>query len=296
MVATATGADVLSNSMLATLTTGKSFTIPDIDLSSVLFDQPLASGALYAVINPIDMDDLTIGVVNGTGIFDKLMTSLVKHLKVEYEANRISGAEYTKAYVGIITAALQTSTQVLLSKDATYWQALMVQQQARAAEAEAVRARLELETTRVVLSRSKFEAAIAEANYGLTKMKISTEDATYGNMVKQGEGLDYTNATILPLQATLLAEQAEVQRSQTLDTRSDAVTTITGSVGKQKDLYTQQITSYQRDAETKAAKIFSDAWITQKTIDEGVLAPTNFTNAELDEVLTILRTNLNLTP
>jgi len=294
MVATASGADVLANTMLDVLKDGHTFSIPEIDISGELFDQPSATGSLHQEITELSFEDLTTGAVGGTGVFDKLMVSLVKHLKVEYEANRISGAEYTKAYIGMIQAALQTSTQFLLSKDGAYWQALMVQQQARAAEVEAIRARLELETARVVFSRSQFEAALAEANYGLTKIKISTEDATYANMVKQGEGLDYTNETILPLQATLLSEQAEVQRAQTLDTRSDAAT-VTGSVGKQKELYSQQITSYQRDAETKAVKIFSDAWITQKTIDEGLLAPTQFTNTNLDEVLSVLRTNLNLT-
>ena len=71
--------------------------------------------------------------------------------------------------------------------------------------------------------------------------------------------------------------------------------TVAGAIGKQKDLYTQQITSYLRDSELKAAKIFSDAWITQKTLDEGLTAPTNFTNATVDIVMSKIRTNNSLT-
>ena len=41
----------------------------------------------------------------------------------------------------------------------------------------------------------------------------------------------------------------------------------------------------------KAARIFSDAWITQKTIDEGLTAPTGFTNASLDQVLLAIKVN-----
>src|SRR5690606_31916061 len=107
------------------------------------------------------------------------------------------------------------------------------------------RARIDLETARVMLARVQYEAASAEANYALTKIKISTEDATYGNLFKQGEGIDFTNENVLPKQADLLQEQIEVQRSQTLDDRTDGAP-IAGSVGKQKDLYSQQIDSYKR--------------------------------------------------
>jgi hypothetical protein len=44
----------------------------------------------------------------------------------------------------------------------------------------------------------------------------------------------------------------------------------------------------------KASKIFSDAWITMKTIDEGLVPPNGFTNASLDTVLTALKTNNQL--
>lgn len=294
MPAIPSGADALANTLLENLTAGVDFTLPELDLSNPIFNQPLPTGPLYVEINKIELDDLTTGVVGGTGVFDRLMVSLVNHLKVEYQANRISGAEYTKAYVGVVTAALQTSSQFLLAKDQAYWQALLVQAQARAAEIEAINARIALETARIILVRSQFEAATAEVNYGLSKMKIATEDATYSNLTKQGEGIDFTNENILPVQKNLLTEQVEVQRSQTMDTRTDGVTVTTGSVGKQKALYDQQITSYKRDAETKVTKLFTDAWITQKTIDEGLLAPDQFTNVNLNEVLLALRANVNL--
>lgn len=289
MPAIASGADVLANTLLTSLTTGVTFDVPDIDPTGITFDQPAASGALYGTVSPLTVADLTTGVVDGTGVFDKLMTSLVAHLKVEYQANRISGAEYTKAYVGVVGAALQTASQFLLTKESAYWGALLAQAQTKSADVELITARLGLETARVLLARNQFEASTAEVNYGLSKMKIATEDITYANLVAQGEGLDYTNDNILPKQAQLLAEQIEVQRSQTMDTRSDGVTTIVGAVGKQKDLYTQQISSYQRDAEMKVAKLYSDAWITQKTIDEGLTAPAQFVNTEVNEVLLAVR-------
>lgn len=97
-------------------------------------------------------------------------------------------------------------------------------------------------------------------------------------------------------QVELVNEQVEVQRAQTLDTRTDGTTTIVGAIGKQKDLYTQQITSYQRDSEYKVAKMYMDSWITQKTIDEGIQVPPEFDILGLNSILEELRTNNNFDP
>lgn len=93
----------------------------------------------------------------------------------------------------------------------------------------------------------------------------------------------------LPAQTTLIREQAEAARAQTLNTRSDG-TTVVGSIGKQKDLYTQQIDSFIKDAKYKTTKMYLDGWITQKTLDEGLLAPTQLQNAAIDAVLASNRT------
>lgn len=90
-------------------------------------------------------------------------------------------------------------------------------------------------------------------------------------------------------QIALLIEQKEAERSKTLNTRTDG-TTIVGSVGKQKDLYTQQIDSFIKDAKFKTAKMYLDGWITQKTLDEALTAPSELTNIEINEVLVANRT------
>ena len=102
-----------------------------------------------------------------------------------------------------------------------------------------------------------------------------------------------TQLTLIQEQITLTNEQGEAERAKTLDVRSDGATVV-GSVGKQKDLYTQQIDSFIKDAQHKTAKLFSDAWVTQKTLDEGLNAPTQFTNNEVNEVLAAVRANNSL--
>ena len=93
----------------------------------------------------------------------------------------------------------------------------------------------------------------------------------------------------MPIQLDLVKEQREGERSKTLNTRTDGVT-IVGSVGKQKDLYTQQIDSFIKDAQYKTTKMYLDGWITQKTLDEGLLAPTELQNTAINAVLSANRT------
>ena len=110
-----------------------------------------------------------------------------------------------------------------------------------------------------------------------------------GTVFRQNTLLETQNQ-VAEKQVILVSEQGEAQRAQTLDTRLDGAT-VAGLMGKQKELYTQQITSYKRDAEVKAGKLWIDAWITMKTIDEGLLPPNQFTNTEINEVLATLKTN-----
>ena len=130
------------------------------------------------------------------------------------------------------------------------------------------------------------EANMMAANFALAKMKLATESKTY---CIASFNLD----SMLPVQLELVKEQREAQRAQTMDTRSDG-TTVMGSVGAQRALHLQQITSYQRDAELKMTKLFTDAWTVMKTMDEGLTPPTSFTNANIDLLLGKIKTKNGL--
>jgi hypothetical protein len=276
------GADTLANTLLTSLTAGVDFTLPDVDLTDPSFT------ITDTVLDPpvsLTNADLTQGIPGtGTGTFDVVMKSLLAHLGTEYEKGRITGAEYSKVYIEGVQAALGNSVQFLLGRDQAYWQAVAAQMQARIAEAQAVKARVDLETAKAQLMATIFEAKNQEASYALTKMQLSTASVAFCSA-------EYNLANILPEQKMMLHEQMEAARAQTWDARQDGLGTVVGSIGKQKDLYTQQIESYKRDAEVKAAKLFTDAWITQKTIDEGLVPPTNFANTSLDAILADLKTN-----
>ena len=132
--------------------------------------------------------------------------------------------------------------------------------------------------------------------YTLEEMMPSQKamlDAQKAGVDIANETAEYNKDVVLPAQLKLTQEQTETQRAQTLDSRSDGATVV-GYVGKQKDLYSQQIDSYKRDAEIKAAKLVSDGWMTQKTIDEAALTPASFQQNMVDSVLNRVKQNNGL--
>ncbi|QWY83760.1 putative tail protein [Rhizobium phage RHph_X3_15] len=273
------GAEAKALELINDLLVGKTVTLPTVDLTDPEYQVPIVDPV---EVTPLTNEALTTRQVNGSGTFDALMQSISAHLKVEKDANRIAGAEYTKAYIASTANALSTAVQYLLGKDQAYWQSVLAQAQAQTAQVQLVQARVALQTAKAEMAMMQYNALNAQAQYALTTMKLATEDQTYCQLIAQTE--------LTEKQILLVQEQTEVQRSQTLDTRTDGVTPVAGTVKRQRDLYEQQKISYIRDSEVKAGKLFVDAWITQKTIDEGLVAPSGFTNASVDDVLTKIKT------
>lgn len=135
---------------------------------------------------------------------------------------------------------------------------------------------------------------IADTNTKL--FQISTVmPASVAGINADTAGKLYSNTYLLPANLEGIKENNESNRSKTMDTRSDGVTVIKGQVGKQNALYDQQIGSYKRADEAKVAKMLLDTWITQKSMDEGLVPPTSLTDSNINTVMTKLRTNLLLT-
>lgn len=274
------GSDKNANELLNSLLEGDDLDIPELDLNSPEFNLPGdATSEIYKQVRRITNQDLTTGIIDGPGTFDSLMTGFKAHLREEYQNSRISGAEYTKAFIALTEGAMSNAVQFLLGQDAAYWQAVT-------AQVGAITARVGLAVAKLQYYNTLMEARNHRANYALTKLKLATEDMTYAT----GK---FNLENILPQQKLLLLEQTEAQRAQTLDNRTDG-DQVTGLLGKQKDLYSQQITSYKRDAELKAAKVFADAWTVMKTIDEGLVPPNSFSNSNLDTILNTVKANNEL--
>lgn len=132
--------------------------------------------ATLPAITPISNEDLTTKVVNGTGIFDKLMTAAHAHLDQEWGKQRITGTQYAEVYLGQMTAVLQQSVAFLVQRDAIYLNNLLTQ-----AQIDKVNKELALLDKQIEL----IEAQIAsqEANNTLIAQKVKTEKAQIQDIV-----------------------------------------------------------------------------------------------------------------
>lgn len=270
-----------------------------LDLTGDVYKIPSdQTSQAYKEVPKLTNADLSEGKIDGVGTFDVLMQAAKAILREEYDKGRITAAEYTKAFIAMMEAAMQNGVQFLIQRDQAYWQAVNSQ-------VAMVTARVGLETAKYQAQVARIAAETGKAQLALTKAKIGTEDAQFGQLAYTvdkilPQQLAQAVATVANLTAQLVTikEQGEAARAQTMDTRTDGVTQIAGMVGKQKltadkqvALYDQQIVSYKRDAEVKMAKIFSDAWITMKSMDEGITAPTGFSNGSIDQILSMLKSN-----
>lgn len=256
--------DVVANELMVSLVGENNAQLPDIDLSREWFEIPWTlDHDVYKAVKRVEPEDITTKEVDGTGIFDVMMAGIRAHLELEYEKNRITGAEYAKAYVALTQAALANAVQFALGKDQAFW--------------ASARAQAETITARVANEVAKIQALLSRAEYALTKLKLATEDANFGAQ-------KYNVTRILPAQRALLVEQMEAQRGQTFDHRSDGQE-IKGVLAAQKALYEQQVRAYEEDIRHKFTKLLTDTWLTRHSIDEEIVPPMQMLTRSLEEVL-----------
>lgn len=296
-----------ANTAVDALIAGADLNLPTINLDGYTVPAFVALPAL-PMPQALNLDQLTEGSIEGQGVFDKIMKAYDAHLKEQYQRNRITGDAYAKTYAAMVESAMGAAIQFLLQKDQTYWTAVTAQQNAYLANAQLARAVIEADTARVQMAMALAQMKNEQAAYALTKAKVATEEMAYcsaqydltslkpqqlNQLIEETNNLS-KQGLVLDEQKLLVKEQMEQTRAQTLDKRTDNCI-VTGLMGTQRQLYAQQIDSYKRDQEHKYLKILTDAWVTQKTMDEGLVAPSSFTNASIDSVMSHYRTNTNLT-
>ncbi len=202
-------------------------------------------------VTPITNADLTTKVVDGTGIFDELMTAANAHLDSQWDKERITSTQYAEVYLGQLQSVLAQAVAFLLERDKAYYGNILLQAQIALADKQ-----LELVQKQIEQADKQIE-------------QTDKEIELLGEQIKlQQANVDLTNQKIK-------TEQAQI--SDTVDGQA-----VTGIVGAQIALYKQQKEGFIRDAEQKALKIVADTWITRKTVDDGTPLPTGFDTTAVD--------------
>lgn len=270
--------DVRAKELLTSVTEGLDFSVPSVDFDSSAFEIPESlAEALKKTPEQLTIGTLTECTIDGNGCFDKVMTALKAHLTSEYEAGRITGAEYTKAYIASIQGALQFSVQYLLGKDNAYFTSL-------GSQAQALRANIEAYTAKVQLAIAQAQANLNKAQYAGAVLQLAA--------VEKQKELVEAQTEVQKQQKGLLVEQTEQAHSQVSDTQLDGITPVSGYTGNQNKLLKQQVEAFKHDAIVKGSKIFTDSFATQLSMSAATAAGTGLDAAGIAKATAALQASI----
>lgn len=254
--------EVVSKEMLETLTRDLNFNIPDIDLDNISLDDldieipTELLDALKQSQTQINIDTLTKPEIGGDATFDRLMYAVKIHLKEEVDKGRITGSEYANAYVTMAGNAMQSAVQYELNRYQTNYQAILSHINAITAIIEAkcklASSKVELATAKVMYASSVAQANNHRATYADTVMNLGIKDANYGLVNAQKDSID-------------------------------------AAVIRENNLTDQQIKSYIIKDKRECAKIYSDSYITNLSVDAGMKVPDSMTDTNISAVMDSLR-------
>lgn len=283
-----------ANTLYTELASDLSITVPTVDTSITI--PAINTSSLV----PITTESLTTTLVNGNGVFDLIAKAVSNQLLEEYKAQRINGAEYSKIFASLMEAALSNAVTFILQRDGAYYQNQLIAAQvaeqrlkAEAAKLELTRLQLDIDNSKMIYATNKMKLVEAQLQACSAKFNLDEILPKQSTLLTSQIGDTNSGIALKLQQKALTTEQVESQRAQTMDTRTDG-TPITGSIGKQNALVAQQTDSFKKDSQLKAAKIFSDAWVTALTVDSGTETPSNLANAKLNEILATIITDNNL--
>ena len=152
-------------------------------------------------IVPVTVGDLTQGVINGSGVFDQIMSTIDIRVIREYDLNRIKGTDYSKVYLGAMEAAMGQSVAFLLGKDKAANEAALIL--AQVALAEAQKDKVLAEIVLLELQAPKIEAEIRAIDAGI--IKTQAEVSLIGKQeLKIAADIKATDAGILKTEAEIV--------------------------------------------------------------------------------------------
>lgn len=149
----------------------------------------------------VQIDELTEGVVGGTGVFDKLMASLTEHLMVEFKAQRIRGTDYANVYMQLVGQTLSQAIQYTGAK---------------------AKLPLELQALEAQIQKTTAETALTVKQASLVEVQ-ATKEAAEIELVEREIALKEQQLDINLKELELKSAQFELAKAQILSTRQDVL-------------------------------------------------------------------------
>jgi hypothetical protein len=252
----------------------------------------------------IKIEDLTSGYIDGSGVFDVLMTAVGSRLEEQYQEDRIKGSDYATAYLGAMQYAMAQAMQFLLGKQQADAQAellkaqtsLTIKQEAeidanillKTKELEIKDQELLIRQQELILKGKEIDLANKEIELKSQMILVEKEKillmkeqilelrakiVNETNMTNSNISLNTANISKIGAEKLLLDQKKITENMQTVGSGIGS----TGVVGAQIRLYDKQAAGFDRDAEVKALKPIVDMYSVAITADpDNVKIPSTF--------------------
>lgn len=240
---------------------------------------------------PLDITDLTVKTLTGSGVLDEMLTTMRVHLADQFDKERIQGTEYAEVYLGAFQSTLNAAIQYLLARRKLGLDLKLQEAQISLTTAQEEQIRAEMQ-------KVPYEIQVLQKQVELADKQVEQAD-------KQ---LELTEAQIQVQlkQLDLMAEQLEQAKAQTAyyeqrtiteKAQTQAGVAATGSViGTQVTLMNKQADGYDRNAEQQAAQIWANTWNVRRQTDEDTVADSTnrLSDSDLGKVMLKLAQGINV--
>ena len=126
------------------------------------------------------LDNFTENILQGNGVFDRIMGSVELHIHDEFVKNRITGTAYAQAYIQAMQAVLQAATQITLESD-------KIELELEKLKLEIEKTKAEIEHVQAQVELAKIQAEVAKVNKELVHWQAVAEQAKTCDIVDNGE-------------------------------------------------------------------------------------------------------------
>lgn len=203
-------------------------------------------------------------ITEGTGVFDVLIQSVERRIDAQYDAGRISGADFANVYLGSIQAVLQNSI------------AFVMQEQEAGLKADIL-------NVQVAQEQEKTDLIIAQTAEAYENITASQADTVRKNLLN--------NKNVAKVQAdTDLVIEKEVTESK------NSVTPTAGILGAKHDLITAQTLGFKNDTKQKILKLMLDGYAVNLSIAGSANAPETTKDGSVDQLSQDILDSLDVSP
>lgn len=228
----------------------------------------------------LDITKLTECTLEGSGVLDKLLRTARVHLQDEFQQGRITGKEYSNAYIAIYDRMVQSAIAYALAAEKAPYE--IAQLEAQTTLIEEQRKQVEEETR----YRLPAEIQQIQAQTALTTQQKSNLKADGLNIPKQGELIDaQVIATLregdLKEKQVLLAEKEILLRDKEISLKEQQLLLTT----EELRLKAEEIEVAKAQVELYAQKVITEkAQVDSSVVGAGSVIDTNnkLLNAQAD--------------